>query len=282
MSNPKVAENTMQKTWDELRNALSSGTLIADDIESALDFTFLKVFNDIFVVHNEQRCCKRFLEEFEERNQKFVRCAKVDQKWSPVYDRFIPKKEFITEDNRFSPVGVEWLYLAWSDTINHAKECAKAECRIKTGDNMAFCEFTVANKKAQIFDLTIADHHTYDSINQIIDKFVHNTAEKVVSIFLKTGELPSKSDLNDPTLEMSRLWAVFTYIRMLSWQLFVPVNDNKKYMYAPFHCFAYYLKSLGYDGIAYSSTVSSKGKNLVLFDKEFAKPVGVITTEACE
>ena len=30
----------------------------------------------------------------------------------PEYERFIPKKEFIKNDNRFSPPGVEWLYLA--------------------------------------------------------------------------------------------------------------------------------------------------------------------------
>lgn len=31
---------------------------------------------------------------------------------NPDFERFIPKTEFIKEDNRFSPSGVEWLYLA--------------------------------------------------------------------------------------------------------------------------------------------------------------------------
>lgn len=270
------SEKTMQRTWDELRRDLSIGKLKAEDTNSALQYTFLNVFNDIFVVNNEQRYCKRWLEEFEERGEKFFRCARVSEEWVPTYDRFIPKKEFITEDNRFSPSGVEWLYLAWSNNPENAKECAKAECRIKPGEKIAFCEFTASNKKAQIFDLTIADQHTYETINSIVKEFVLDVARNSIDRYNTTGKLPSREELNKPTLEMSRSWAVFTYIRMLSWQLFVPVENNKKYMYSPFHCFAYYLKTLGYDGIAYSSTVSSKGRNIVLFNKLYAEPIGKI------
>lgn len=46
------------------------------------------------------------------------RGAKLKALETVSYDRFMPKAEFINEDNRFSPVGVEWLYLAWvSDKI---------------------------------------------------------------------------------------------------------------------------------------------------------------------
>ena len=74
-----------------------------------------------------------------------------------------------------------------------------------------------------------------------------------------------------------RKWLVYTYAKMLSEQIFVPVDANdKKLMYAPFHCMAQYFLSLGYSGIIYKSTVFDKGKNLVLFDKGLAKPVGDI------
>ena len=45
---------------------------------------------------------------------------------------------------------------------------------------------------------------------------------------------------------------------------------------APFQTMAQYYISLGYAGIIYGSTVSKTGKNIVLFDKTTAHPVGAI------
>ena len=57
------------------------------------------------------------------------RGARLKETEIPDYERFLPKKEFINEDNRFSPAGVEWLYLAVGDG-NTRSECAKKECSI--------------------------------------------------------------------------------------------------------------------------------------------------------
>ena len=62
---------------------------------------------------------------------------------TPSHDRFMPVSKFITEDNRFSPAGVEWLYLAVGDTQEIIQECAEKECRVKSGDRFAFCNFQV-------------------------------------------------------------------------------------------------------------------------------------------
>lgn len=141
-------------------------------------------------------------------------------------------------------------------------------------------------KKAQIFDLTIADHHTYESINAVIDEYIASEAQALANQVLTKGLSPEKIAANkvieERTREMSSLWVVFTYARMLSSQIFVPVETNKTYMYAPFHCMAYYFQSLGYDGIAYSGTVSDKGKNLVLFNKNDAKPIGKVSVSVCK
>lgn len=61
-------------------------------------------------------------------------------------------------------------------------------------------------------------------------------------------------------------------------QIFEPLDekDNKSLMYAPFQTMAQYYISLGYAGIIYGSTVSKTGKNIVLFDKTTAHPVGAI------
>lgn len=67
------------------------------------------------------------------------------------------------------------------------------------------------------------------------------------------------------------------YARLLSKQIFVPVEtEDKELMYSPFQCMAQYFLSLGYAGIIYSSTVFSEGKNVVLFDKDAATPMGKI------
>jgi hypothetical protein len=71
------------------------------------------VFDDLF------QHCHRFLEkradEILNTNTRVVRAARIKHGApAPAYDRFIPKAEFITEGNRFSPQGVEWLYLAFA------------------------------------------------------------------------------------------------------------------------------------------------------------------------
>lgn len=72
-------------------------------------------------------------------------------------------------------------------------------------------------------------------------------------------------------------WAIQTYCKLLSEQIFLPVDtDDKSIVYAPFHTIAQYFISLGFSGIIYKSTVCEGGKNLVLFDKTYAHPHGDI------
>ena len=84
------------------------------------------------------------------------------------------------------------------------------------------------------------------------------------------------NNLSNYTKEISRKFCLYIYFKILSSELFKPVENakSKKFEYAPFHCLAYYFKQLGYDGIIYKSTVSNSryGKNIVLFDKYLANP----------
>ena len=89
------------------------------------------------------------------------------------------------------------------------------------------------------------------------------------------AQTPDVSDIK----EKFTRWAAYTYARLLSKQIFVPVEtEDKELMYSPFQCIAQYFLSLGYEGIVYSSTVFPEGKNVVLFDKYAALPVGIIRT----
>lgn len=78
--------------------------------------------------------------------------------------------------------------------------------------------------------------------------------------------------------ELFTRWGIYTYTKLLSEQIFEPlaVCDNKAIVYAPFQTMAQYYISLGYSGIVYGSTVCPVGKNIVLFDKHMAYPVGTI------
>ena len=81
---------------------------------------------------------------------------------TPTSSRFMPNSEYIKEDNRFSPKGVEWLYLALGfPKDKNGKEkatlCSEKECKAQKGDVFALCEFIVADKDVKIVDLTLGE-----------------------------------------------------------------------------------------------------------------------------
>lgn len=89
--------------------------------------------------------------------------------------------------------------------------------------------------------------------------------------------IPTENEINEMKAEIS-LWALHTYLKLLSEQIFTPLADadDKSLMYAPFQCMAQYFLNKGYVGIKYKSTVCTGAKDIVLFDKTMATPVGPI------
>ena len=204
----------------------------------------------------------------------------------PNYDRFIPDAKYITKANRFSPPGIEWLYLAFAanakaDGLHLEEKCALKECRAKAGEIFALCRFTPADayKDLKIIDLTIAKETEFDVINSELEKYgqeiYRREFNKMYMDGIQKGAL-SKPHMDDiiPAIEK---WAVYTYARLLSEQIFLPLTtEDRDIMYAPFQCMAQYFLGKGYNGIVYSSTVFPDGKNIVLFDKSAALPFGSI------
>ena len=183
----------------------------------------------------------------------------------PNYERFIPKKEFIKNDNRFSPPGVEWLYLAIGKE-NDIHQCSQNECRAEKGNRFGFCHFTFDDSCSdlKLVDLSIADCISYDELNLKLENYSLKQVKKGI--------------IEDEFKQFFTKWLVYTYTKLLSDQIFEPLSDtdDKSKMYAPFQTMAQYYISLGYSGIIYGSTVSSVGKNMVLFDKNIAHPSGMI------
>ena len=275
--NIKNNERTIRKTWDEFRDALAMGNFSYDDIEKAKKCTFLKVYNDLFYDNFGIKHSTLKLNALDGTLVGRGCILKKDE--MPEYERFIPKKEFIKNDNRFSPPGVEWLYLALGNESD-IHQCAQAECRAHVGDEFGFCHFSFNDSsfELKLVDLTIADDISYEELNSHLEDYGQTQVKKGIKV-AKTFGYISKHNVN--VTEFKRLfteWAVYTYSKLLSEQIFEAIDDSadKGIMYALFQTMTQYYISLGYSGIIYGSTVSEVGRNIVLFDKKIAEPCGTI------
>lgn len=270
------SEATIQRTWDEFRSDLANGDFTYDDFNNAKSKTiFFKVFDDMF-----SNCHHFFDVSIDAVLSQYITLIRAGrlkpEDPEPTYSRFIPDKNFINAHNRFSPPKVEWLYLAIGD-IDNAETCALKECRASSGEIFGLCKF-ILNKDfvgKKLVDFTIADNTQYNDINNQLEMCAEEVCKRKVNEFKRKGytHFTDTDEIKDTVLK----WVAFTYARLLSKQIFLPVETkDKELMYAPFQCIAQYLLSLGYEGIVYSSTVFPKGKNVVLFDKDAAIPTGKI------
>ena len=199
------------------------------------------------------------------------------------YNRFMPISKYITEDNRFSPPGVEWLYLAGGykgdleKKIEDAEKCTIKECKAAIGDRFGICHFMINPNyyKEKIVDLTIGDELIYEKINNELEKYGQTVDSRAIKIFKNTGLRPHVNTAE--FVEVFEKWFSYTDAKLISEQLMLPVAvEDKNYMYAPFQSMAKYFESLGYVGIVFSSTVYPITKNIVLFNKNMAYANGDI------
>lgn len=203
----------------------------------------------------------------------------LGEKEVPDYERFIPKKKFIKKNNRFSPSGVEWLYLALGNESD-IHECSQAECRAEKGNRFGFCHFSFNDSSLDLnlVDLTIADNISYEKLNSQLEEYGQKQVKKGIKVAKDLGYIPQNNVNEDEFKKLIIKWGVYTYTKLLSEQIFEPIDGSadKGIMYAPFQTMAQYYISLGYSGIIYGSTLSSVGRNIVLFDKNVAHPIGTI------
>lgn len=271
------SEKTIRKTWSEFREALSTGMFTYNEVEKAKEYTFLKVYDDLFHQHSGIRHKTITIKELD--GLLIGRGTILDEKEVPDYERFIPKKEFIEKDNRFSPLGVEWLYLVIGNEVD-IHQCSQAECRAEIGNRFGFCHFAFDDSclDLKLVDLTIADDISYEELNSCLEEYGQKQVKKGIKAAKALGFIPKYNINKDEFKQLFTEWVVYTHTKLLSEQIFEPLSesDDKTIMYAPFQTMAQYYISLGYSGIIYGSTVSSLGRNIVLFDKNAAHPIGAI------
>lgn len=256
--------NCVQKIrndWTELREALKSKQLYYYETEKALQYSFLKVFNS----HLELSGCQREVNTtfMQLRNFTLGRAAILRSGETATLNRFIPDRQYINSSNRFSPEGIEWLYLAIGTDEAAVVETTKAEICAAAGDRFSYCPFELSNSinYRKVVDLTVADNSTYEQLDELVEATVRNPSCRTQSAVKKNLEK----------------LLIDTYCKLLSDYIFEPVESGDgDIMYAPFQTMAQYFKKKGYIGIIYKSTRYSGGKNLVLFDKNYAQPIGPI------
>lgn len=274
------SERTMKEKWIEFQNDLINSDCPYDDTDKALEITFLKQFDDLFKNVGIDKLPVVLSQDFE--NNYIGRGAVLKESEKLSYGRFIPNKEYIKEDNRFSPPGVEWLYLAVGNSDQAALKCSEKECKAKVGDRFGFCHFDLMPQygNLKVIDLTIADNKTYDEI----DKIAYLEYERLYEIRLKKlkkcgywmSQIVNEEE-DAITTNALQKWVLLTYCKIMSEKIFEPVaNANKSIEYKPFQTLAKYFENLGYVGVKYKSTVFDGANNIVIFDKSFAQPCGDI------
>lgn len=275
------SEDTMRRTWAEFSDALARKEFEYTDTDNALSITFLKQFDGWFQGIGKSEMTIPLTDFF---NSNYVGRGTIIRPSEPVetpsYDRFLPISKFITEDNRFSPSGVEWLYLAVGKTQNIIQNCAEKECRAKCNDRFAFCNFAINPDytNLKVVDLTVADEMTYADINDKLLELEEREYDRAFKYAKKYGYWAYRLNYkNDYIKQDIAKWILHTYAKMMSKNLFVPIKaDDKKLVYAPFQTLAMYFIREGFGGIVYSSTVCPESKNIVLFNKKYALPCGDI------
>lgn len=268
-------EQALIKTFEEFQYELANGLYRYDDINEALKHTFLRVFDNMFYANKQDKYFEKKISDMDAYH--YCRGAILREEENVGYERFEPKAKFMTKGNRFSPKGIEWLYIAIGECENESYDCSLAECCAKSSDRFASVKYawsTVCYTR-KIVDLTIAGDFTYEDINNELNLQVNLAVKHAVDLSLATMAIQeTPQEIREYILKWYRL----TYAKIMSEQLFVPIEGagDSDLMYAPFQCLAQYFKSLGYCGIVYDSAVYKKGKNLVLFDKTLMSPTGKI------
>ena len=150
----------------------------------------------------------------------------------------------------------------------------------KKGNRFGFCHFSFNDSSLELnlVDLTIADDISCEELNSKLEEYGQKQLKNGIKAAMALGYIPKYNVNVDEFKKLFTKWGVYTHTKLLSEQIFEPLNDtdDKTLMYAPFQSMAQYYISLGYSGIIYGSTVSSVGRNIVLFDKNVAHPIGTI------
>lgn len=268
----KIKKN-LNSQWTYAKDKLSTGEIRYNELEKILELDFFDRFDDILKSTSSKTMIRL------QNISLLMRFTKgIEDNDGNLYDinRFIPNSKYASL-NRFNPPGEVFIYLGISlkrdlakvkDEVDYITQTCIREIRAFGNDNayVSSLNFNYSrdNKNIKLIDLTIADK--YNDLDDIVDE--------IVKLKMMNENERNKMGYKYKN-KISNLFAMMD-IKLISDEIFKPVitNDDevKKYEYAPFHSFANYIRSRGYGGIVYSSTMNKGGKNVVIFNVEDVEP----------
>ena len=266
------ALDALHSTWEDFRNDLKFKKFNYNDVSKAKKSNFLKALDGALNYGENKAFMTKDL-RYLYTNSTLCRGAKIDvsEIKNISYSRFIPDQKKYPSINRFSPEGIDYLYLALrfgrnkfnKARFNFAEETCIKEIRAQRGDTVALCNFNILKTSfcKKVIDLTIAENKSFDELEDEFKEWFNNMNIQNIH--------------NETSIHLLKI-----YFKMISEEIFKPLEGvEKQYEYAPFHCLAHYFSMLGFDGIIYKSTVYDRGRNIVLFNKYDAYGVGEIRIE---
>lgn len=261
-NNYKQMFQLMLEQWEVLKKNLYSGATDGLTIEElTVKYDFLERFNQI--IEGTQNISELLINSLGH----LYRGVSVNKEVAlDNYDRMIPIPELVKNHNRMNTPGEAFIYLGIiPNRKGRSLEVEKqfilktlaAELRAKKGDYYTVCRFEANNEK-RIFDMT-----GNPSIPKDEKEFYKYLDRKVNS---------AGSNKQERQKVIAHTVALFFFNLFNNEEIFKPVHSEddevRAYEYAPFQMWAKYIRSKGYAGIKYRSTVHEGGTNLVLFEVE--------------
>ena len=229
-----------------LKNALY-GSESTNEYYEWEEFKYLvKYYNRFFDINPTQSkrmellsSLKPYFEEMSMRlnqGEVFYRVRKMDiqseeqLKSMDAYKELSPAPPEFSTNNRMSPLGISYLYVADKPQTSYA------ECRLKNGECAIQAKF-VTKCSLNILDLSKKVNFSFRN-NSIFSEYYN-------------------SDL---------LW-INDFLNQFEFEVSRPIDHkkDKSYEYIATQILAEYIRALGYDGIKYRSSVSKNGRNYVFF-----------------
>lgn len=201
--------------------------------------------------------------------------------------------------NRWNPPGKTYLYLSFekqekrfSDKLSINEYICLEECRAQKGDKYSFCNFS-AVKGGKILDLSYNDVEYWKYLRDL-EKYGEKIKKSIVTSILSDPEkIKEMGTTNESTSrylkrhvdnsaferDFIEINTAKQYLKLVCNAIYKKVDENdnsgKMKAYKSFHILAQYLEKKGITGIIYPCTRTKKivGKNLVLFNKNDAKPI---------
>lgn len=272
----------VEKQWDDILGVPENS-----------DKKFIEIFDDVF-----SNCLEKYDDAFfYSLSEKDILCRAVPG-WRWDEKRFIPWDNR-SNVNRWNPPGKTYLYLSFekqekrfSDKLSINEYICLEECRAQKGDKYSFCNFS-AVKGGKILDLSYNDVEYWKYLRDL-EKYGEKIKKSIVTSILSDPEkIKEMGTTNESTgrylkrhvdnsafeRDFIEINTAKQYLKLVCNAIYKKVDENdnsgKMKAYKSFHILAQYLEKKGITGIIYPCTRTKKivGKNLVLFNKNDAKPI---------